>query len=287
MRLLNPNIINFGYPVYNPTTGMADATVLFFEQKPDLTNVVEDLIGKATAISNASFKAVPQGYVYHAESSVGIKAIEGSEYWPEYGITIHHPNTTTQRFIGSTDDTSTKNYAIPSFPLYKGTGLILSHPVPAPLAPVNVAMHLSYSQSITIDCVFRQQRNTTGELKADLWDFSAGAQKQATFILPDGQMTEAVTSFSGQDFLMHNAIGNSGRLCFAQQGDHTTTPITKTLAYAVIVFTRYGTGNTPTDNVVFGTEVGKTGSGAYLELFETTLSTGQYPIITNLRTGIL
>lgn len=287
MRLLNSNIVNFGYPIYNTTTGYADASVLFFEAKPDLSKSVYDLTQASVATTNIRLQAVEQGYKYLAESSVGVKAIEGSEYWPEYGITIHHPKIFTQRFIGE-NDSATFNFAIPSLPMSVYPGGIISHPIPVPSTSVRVASQISYSEDITFDCAFRIQRDTVGALSADLWVHSGGAySKTVTGSIPANQSTETVTANTGKNFLVHNAVGNTGRLIYAQVGDHTTTPIKKTLAYAVIVFTRYAAGNTATDNVVFGTEVGATGSGAYIELFKTELSTGQYPIITNLRTGIL
>lgn len=279
MRLLNPNIINFGYPVYNPTTGMADATVLFFEQKPDLTKTVTGLNTDAVAVSSISFKAVAQGYVYHAESSVGVKAIEGSEYWPEYGVTVHHPASV----LNMVESDETK-WAIPSLPAKQINTALLSHPIGA-MSPLKHKGRSFYRTETTFDCMIRIQRDNKGALTGTIPAFGEDPAKNVT--IPDGQKTETMAAYTTQYLELDATVSNAGRLCFAQQGDHTTTPITKTLAYAVIVFTRYGTGNTPTDNVVFGTEVGKTGSGAYLELFETTLSTGQYPIITNLRTGIL
>lgn len=280
MRLLNSNIVNFGYPIHNPTTGLADVTVLFYESKPDLSKTVRTLNREAVAVSSMSLKAVDQGYIYHAESSVGVKAIEGSEYWPEYGITLHHPKYIEPATIPGPTNIG---FDIPTIPMKSLSGAVLSHPIAKSTAPVHKA-RMAYASPMTFDCVFRIQRDTKGALSCYV-DTSDTSLSQVS--IPEGQITNTTDEMTLNNFTIERKASQEGYIVLAQAGDHTTTPIKKTLAYAVFVFTRYAAGNTPTDNVVFGTDVGATGSGAYLELFKTELSTGEYPIITNLRTGIL
>ncbi len=300
MQLLNPNIVNLGYPIYD-ANGLGRGTVLFFEQAPEKETDMRNYFRKCAVASSITIQSTLYGYCHRAESNVGIKAVAGSVYRPDIGMTIHYPDAIIPFAIpwaaGAVPETEAGNvnmYGRWNLLPYQLPGTVLSHATPTSKSVIDVVAQLEFNREVVVDAVWRNSRTKDTNAKMVISPKRLDSEVADTRIveMPIGGTTIATESATTRQVRMRYDIAapvatNKDSLNIGQAGDHGTAPVTKTVTHALFIFPRYEASKDQTDYVMWGSEVGATGSNTYIELEKVTLSTGEFPVITNLRTGLV
>lgn len=318
MRILGHNLLPFSVAqltsgwASTATNGIIAECFFFSEDMPtNWANYLIDmrqLLRRCACAAEIRLRPETEGLTLLLEQSVGFKAISGSVYRPQMGVTLHYPRdiqpigytaTGTDIPTGYATNVSTGNRrllgnAVRRVPNYPGFPLDTQQQPIYSLAVADVEFDaavtvnafvapgpdLSAAVSGTIAPVTAQDAGGMSTTVGTAVAWSVAANQEGNVI--------ASPPAAATRWRVAQSVGLTRRGLPATQGN--TNPATKsvTLKWALIAITDTNYGSLAAglgDVQYFATPVGVTGAGTIIELQKLTLGVGEYPTVSQVRTA--
>lgn len=320
MKILGHNLLPFTVAQLpsNWTIGL-DIEAYFFEGNipTDLTSYITDhrnLFGNCIAANRIILKPTTEGLMLLQEYSYGFKAVSGSVYDPKLGVTIHYPKNMIPRTYSNSNvavdiqtaynlgmDSGNKKLKqnvslsfVNGFPIAVDKG-IYGNPLLASTfyASQPSCANFEYENSILFDAIVSDDATKPSAASFYMSNMdSAGTPAVGTEVLytlpanvAANQNTATITS---SKVYIRGDAQNFRRIFPATVGDVHTTPVTKTIGWALLVFVDSNLNNFALglkDVRVMATKVGLLESGELIELASLDVSTGQFAEVLQVRTA--
>jgi len=317
MRILGHNLLPFSVLAMSSGwaasvgNGIPAAVFLFDSVLADQTDAsfntlmsdMRNLYNNSVAATRIVLRPTTEGLIQLADQQEAFKARSGSVYSIKNGATIHYPTKATPvGYNGAANVQINTGYATSKTEgnrvlfgqgpgLYQHYGYAgIPHDVVAPYNHLSTT-DLEYDQAVTIDAVL-----------SDVGDISTAAGGTIAPISDAGVVGTAVSwsiLANQEGNMMASSVGASKKFRFIQtSGTRRVIPVTasdvgtagsdKTITWGLVVIqdTNYGVlTNGNYSPVMFACDVGALNSGALIELFDTVLSPGEFPIVAQVRTA--
>lgn len=320
MKILGHNLLPFTVAQLpaNWTIGLDIEAYFFAGNIPtDLTSYITDhrnLFGNCIAANRIILKPTTEGLMLLQEYSHGFKAVSGSVYDPKLGVTIHYPKNMIPRTFQNSnsvvdiqtayslgmDSGNKKLKQQVSLALVNGFPIATDKSLGGnPLAAASIyaslasCVDLEYENSILFDAIVSD--DATKPAAASLImsnNDSAGTPAvgtEVTYTLPANvAANQNTTTITSSKLRIRGDAQSFRRLIPATVGDVHTTPVTKTIGWALLVFVDSNLntlGQGLKDVRVMATKVGLLESGELIELASLNVSTGQFAEVLQVRTA--
>lgn len=317
MRLLGSNLLPFSVAQLPGTwsTGI-EVEAYFFEgdMPSDLTAYFQDhrkLISDAVAASRIVLQPTTEGLAFMQAYSYGWKAVAGSVYDPKSGVTIHYPQSIIPRRTTASSsaldvdtayavDLPTGNSKMkqhisvglyPGFPV--GTLRQLSDFVGNAVSQMANVADLDFGRAISFDAALADSYDRTAAATLTIAAQGTGGTSASgtstTLTVPASVDTNKATQVLNTDILRVTGNANNVRRVLpVTMGDASTTKVTKTIGYAILLIpdSNFGAQAIGTYDIRFmATKVGAKNSGELIELESLSVSTGEYAEVVQVRTS--
>lgn len=318
MRILGHNLLPFSVAqlasgwAAGASNGIIAQCFFFSEDMPtNWANYVLDmrqLLRRSAGACEIRLRPETEGLTLLLDQSVGFKAISGSVYKPQMGVTLHYPRdiqpigytatgtdiptgyatnapTGNRRLLGNT---TRRPQQYPGFPLDTQQ---------QPLMSVSVA-DVEFDAAVTINAFVAPGSDLSAAVSGNVQPVTAQDASGMTTTLGTAVAWSIAANQEGNviaspppaatRFRVSQAVGTARRGLPATQGN--TNPATKsiTLKWALVAITDTDFGSLAAgsgDVQFFATLVGATGSGNIIELQKLTLGVGEYPTVSQVRTA--
>ena len=318
MRILGHNLLPFS--VAQLTSGWAAtasngviAQCFFFSEDmpqnfgPYLIDM-RQLLRRSACAAEIRLRPETEGQTLLLDQSVGFKAISGSIYKPQMGVTLHYPKD-----IQPIGYTATGADLVTAYSSNFGTGnkallgSAVRRPQLYPGFPLDTQQQAIYAlaqsdvefdAAVTINAFVAPATDITAAVSGNITPVTAQAANGMTTTLGTAVAWSIAASQEGNviaspppastRFRVSQAVGTARRGLPATQGN--TNPATKsvTLKWALIAITDTNYGGLASGNgdvQYFACAVGATGAGTLIELQKLTLGVGEYPTVSQVRTA--
>lgn len=318
MRILGHNLVPFSVAqltsgwAATASNGIIAQCFFFSEDMP--TNFApylidfRQLLRRCAAACEIRLRPETEGLTLLLDQSVGFKAISGSVYKAQMGVTLHYPRdiqpigytaTGTDIPTGYTTSTITGNKRLlgnaarrpqqyPGFPLDVQQQTLAS--VSAADVEFDAAVTINAFVAPGPDLSAAVSGNVTPVTAQDANGMSTTLGTAVAWSIAANQEGNVIASppAAATRWRISQAVGVARRGLPATQGN--TNPATKsiTLKWALIAITDTNYGSLAAgvgDVQYFATLVGVTGAGTIIELQKLTLGVGEYPVVSQVRTA--
>ena len=318
MRILGHNLLPFS--VAQLTSGWAAtasngifAECFFFSEdmptdwSPYLIDF-RQLLRRCAGACEIKLRPETEGLTLLLDQSVGFKALSGSVYKPQMGVTLHYPRdiqpigytaagtdiptgyasgvaTGNRRLLGNV---SRRPQVYPGFPLDTQS---------QPIYTV-AASDVEFDSAVTINAFVAPgpdlsavvSGNITPVTAQDAGGMSTTLGSAVAWSIGANQEGNVIASppAAGTRWRISQAVGTARRGLPATQGNTSPATKTATLKWALVAITDTNYGSLAAgvgDVQYFACSVGVTGAGTIIELQSLTLNVGEFPVVTQVRTA--
>lgn len=318
MRILGHNLIPFS--VAQLTSGWAAtasngiyAQCFFFsEDMPtNWANYLIDfrqLLRRSACACEIKLRPETEGLTLMLDQSVGFKAISGSVYKAQMGVTLHYPKDVQPVGYTATGTDIPTGYGTS---VVTGNKRLLANVTRRPqqfpgfpldtqqqaLASVSAA-DVEFDSAVTINAFVAPGPDTSAAVSGNIIPVTAQDASGMSTTLGTSVAWSIAASQEGNviasppaasaRYRVQQAVGTARRGLPATQGN--TNPATKsvTLKWALIAITDTDYGSLAAglgDVQYFACALGATGAGTIIELQKLTLGVGEYPVVSQVRTA--
>lgn len=283
MRILAPNLAPFSFP--SQISGLGSMLCFFFEQETPVPEDLRTLLSTSVASCSAVFQTQATGISLVPDQSFGLAAVAGSRYDSGQLMTLHYPS----------------EMSFPTGPINTAYGqsikagnellfLRMRHPYTCPGSVVELNAPLPYvlnnsraKYASQISPTHVLARITALALNVNIATVDDPTNVVA-FAVPANATNAAIPVALTSDHFNLTSSGGIRPSILATSGIAENI-IERMITYAICVVSEADTATSivPKPVTAFGLPVGETGSGSLIELFKTTLSTGEYPAVTVIR----
>jgi len=318
MRILGHNLLPFS--VAQLTSGWAAtasngifAECFFFsEDMPaDLSNYLIDfrqLLRRCAGACEIKLRPETEGLTLMLDQSVGFKALSGSVYKPQMGVTLHYPRdiqpigytaTATDIPTGYATSVATGNRRL--------LGNVSRRPQVYPGFPLDIQKQAIYTvavsdvefdSAVTINAFVAPGPDTSALVSGNITPVTAQDSSGMSTTLGTAVAWSIAANQEGNviaspppaaaRYRVSQAAGVTRRGLPATQGNTNPATKTATLKWVLVAITDTNYGSLAAgvgDVQYFACPVGVTGAGTLIELQSLTLNVGEFPVVTQVRTA--
>lgn len=318
MRLLGHNLLPFSVAQQSASwaatasNGIVAECFFFSEDMPTSFSPYlidfRQLLRRCAAATEIKLRPETEGLTLMLDQSVGFKAVSGSVYKPQMGVTLHYPKdiqpigytaagtdiptgyspyiaTGNKRLLGNL---TRRPQQYPGFPLDTQQ---------QPLASVSAA-DVEFDSAVVIDAFVAPGPDLTAAVSGTITPVTAqdtngmsttlGTASSWSIAANQEGNVIATPPASATRFRIGQSVGTARRGLPATQGNTNPASRNVTIKWAIVTITdtNYGALAAGLGDVqYFACAVGATGAGTLIELQKTTLGVGEYATVSQVRTA--